>query len=145
MAMFDALFEFSDGQTLRTTSLSDNVLNFGAADLEMGAGEPIWLCVKCGTAFDSAGTTTKISLYRHTSATVSSGTVIWETPALTYALFTAGAWIIRMPLPYNVDEDAFIGLYYTVAGTYTVGTIDAWLQVGPPSTSFDTQVSVSNI
>ena len=146
MAIFDVFGEFSDGQDLTTTSLSDNVLNFGAADLEMGAGEPLWLCVKIGpTQFDSAGGTTTIALYRHTTATVNSGTVIWQTPALSYTLFTAGAWIIRMPLPYNVDEDAFIGLYYTIATTFTTGSIDAWLNVGPPATSFDTQVSASNI
>jgi len=143
MAMFDALFEFSDGQDVTTTSLSDHVLNFGAADLEMGAGEPIWLCVKVGTAMADA--TLAISLYRHTSETVNNGTAIWTTETFADGTLTAGRWVLRMPLPYNVDEDAYIGLYYTCTTTFTTGTLDAWLQIGPPSTSFDTQVSVSNI
>ncbi len=145
MALFDVLHEFSNGQTLTTTSLSDNVLNFGQADLEMGAGEPIWLNVRMVSDFHSAGTTLIVSLYRHTSATVSSGTVIWATPAINFASLTAGDWVIRMPLPYNVDEDKFIGLYYTIAGTCsTKSVIDAWLDHGPQS-SYDTQVSVSNV
>jgi hypothetical protein len=144
--MFDAAFEFGDGQVITTTSLSDNVLNWGAADLEMGAGEPIWLCAKVGAALTGGGTDLTISLYRHTTATVNSGTVLWTGPTIAAASLTAGAWLVRMPLPYNCDEDAFMGLYYTITGTFTgSGTIDAWLQVGPPSTSFDTQVSVSNI
>jgi hypothetical protein len=153
MALFDAMFEMSDDQDIgansaSSTEASTNVICFSQADLEMGAGEPLWVNVKMGTeALLSTGAATlTVALCRDTDGTIdSSSTVIWQTPAIAKASLTAGAWIIRMPLPYNVDEDAYIGLLYTVgAHASTAGTVDAWLDHGPQS-SFDTQVSASNI
>lgn len=153
MAIFDAMLEFSDDQdiganTASSTEASTNVLNFTQADLEMGAGEPIWLNVRMGTEalLSSGSATLTVALCRDTDATIdSSSTVIYQTPAIAKASLTAGAWIIRMPLPYNVDEDAYIGLLYTVGtATTSAGKVDAWLDHGPQS-SYDTQVSASNI
>lgn len=151
MAIFDAMFEFDDGldltsQTAAETEASTNVLDWGASDLEMGAGEPLWLNVRVDAAFaSSAAATLTVALMRETDSDVQNGTEIWLTPALALSSLTAGAWIMRMPLPYNVDEDAFLGLLYTT-GSYAMsaGTVDAWIDHGPQS-SYDTQVGVSNI
>lgn len=148
MAILDAMFEFSDGQALTATAAATNILDWTQADLEMGAGEPLWLNIRVGTALDSAGeaATLTVSLRYDTVAPIDgSSTVIYQTAALTEASLTAGRWILRMPLPYNVDEERILGLYYTV-GTenFTSGTIDAWLDSGPQS-SYDTQVASSNI
>ena len=128
---------------------STNIVDWTAANLEMGAGEPVWLNVKVGTeAYDSAeGTATLVvALCYDTVAPIdSSSTVIYQTAAIPEASLTAGAWILRMPLPYNVDEERIMGLLYTVGGTTsTTGKVDAWLDNGAQS-SFDTQVSASNI
>jgi hypothetical protein len=153
MAIFDAMFDLSatsGGQNLAQsagTYASTNVINFTQADLEMGAGEPIWLNIKVRTAFASTGSATvTTALCRDTDGTIdSSSTVIYQTPATGVANLTTGAWIMRMPLPYNVDEDAYVGLLYTIGtATTSTGTVDAWLDHGPQS-SFDTQVSASNI
>jgi hypothetical protein len=153
MAIFDAMLEFSDDQDIgansaSSTEASTNVLNFTQADLEMGAGEPLWLNVKMGTeALLSTGAATlTVALCRDTDGTIDgSSTVIYQTPAIAKASLTAGAWILRMPLPYNVDEDAYIGLLYTVGShPSTAGTVDAFIDHGPQS-SYDTQVSASNI
>ena len=153
MAIFDAMFELSDEQDIgansaSSTEASTNVINFTQADLEMGAGEPLWLNVKMGTEalLSSAACTLTVALCRDTDATIdSTSSVIYQTGAIGKATLVAGAWILRMPLPYNVDEDAYVGLLYTIGTTAsTAGTVDAWIDHGPQS-SFDTQVSDSNI
>ena len=155
MALFDAMFELCDDMDIsRTagTTASTNIIDFTQADLEMGAGQPIWLNVRIGTEpFASAELdgTLEVALCHDTVAPIdSSSTVIWTTPTGTpipEAGLTAGAWIIRMPLPYNVDDGKIVGLLFTIGTrTSTTGTVDAWLDNGPQS-SFDTQVSASNI
>ncbi len=153
MAIFDAMFELSDDQdigalTATEVAASSNVVNWSASDLEMGAGEPLWLNIRMGTEalLSSGSATLTVALKRETDGTIDTdSTTVWTTPVLAIAGLTAGAWIMRMPLPYNIDEDAFMGLLYTV-GTATVsaGKVDAWIDHGPQS-SFDTQVSASNI
>jgi hypothetical protein len=145
MALFDAMFEFSDDQVITDTSAaSTNVLDLVTENLEMGAGNPYWLNIRIGTAF-AGGTSITFELSYDTTLPIdASSTVIWQTPAIATASLTAGAWIMRMPLPYNIDEEQYVGLFYTVAGTMTAGTINAWLDNGPQS-SYDVQVSTSNI
>ena len=152
MALFDAMFELSDDQDVSQsagTVASTDIIDFTQADLEMGAGQPYWLNVRVGTepiASAELGATLAVALVHDTVAPVdSSSTVIWTTPAIAEAGLTAGEWIIRMPLPYNVDDGRIVGLLYTIGtNTTTTGTVDAWLDNGPQS-SFDTQVSESNI
>ncbi len=144
MALFDAMFEFSDDQAITGDTASTNILDWTLSNLEMGAGEPLWLNVRVGTVF-SGGTSLVVSLRHDTVAPIdASSIVIWQTPAIVQADLTAGAWIMRMPLPYNVDEDRILGLFYDDTGAFSGGTINAWLDHGPQS-SYDTQVSTSNI
>jgi hypothetical protein len=149
MAIFDAMFELSDNQTVTTTTASTDILDLVVEDIELGAGEPLYLNVRVGTtAFstggDNDGTLTVALVYDTAAPVDGSSTVIYQTAALAEANLTAGAWIIRMALPVNVDEESIVGLYYTTANTLTAGTIDAWIDHGPQS-SYDTQVSTSNI
>jgi len=155
MAIFDAIFEFSDAQDISQavgSVASTNVLNWGDADIEMGAGTPIWLNVQIEEAFaevegaTNGSSTLTVALVHELDGTIDgSSVVIYQTAALAETALTAGAWVIRMPLPYNVDEQQYLGLYYTIGGaTSAVGTVNAWLDHGPQS-SFNTQVATSNI
>ena len=149
MAIFDAMFELSDNQTITTAAASTNILDMVYENLEMGAGTPLWLNVKVGaTAFttggDNDGTLTVALVYDTVAPVDGSSTVIYQTAALAEANLTAGAWILRMPLPYNFDEESIVGLYYTTANTITAGTVDAWIDNGSQS-SYDTQVTTSKI
>ena len=115
----------------------------------MGAGEPVYLNVRIGTvAFDSSaddGTLT-VALVTDDTAVDGSSTVIYQTVAHLEAAMVPGAWLLRMALPVNVDQERFIGILYTVAGSgdFTAGKIDTWIDHGPQS-SYDTQVTTSNI
>lgn len=145
MALFDVMFEFSDAQILTDSSAAaTNVLDMQAADREMGAGTPIWLNVRVEQVF-AGGTSVVTALVNESDATIDgSSIVIWQTPAVVTADLVAGHWIMRMPLPVNFDELRYLGIYYTLVGTFTTGTINAWLDHGPQS-SYDTQVTTSNI
>ena len=156
MALFDAMFELCDDMDIsRTagTTASTNIIDFTQADLEMGAGQPYWLNVRIGTeAFaevegSTTGSSTLVTAlcYDTVAPIDSSSTVIYQTAALAESVLTAGDWVLRMPLPNNIDEEKIVGLLFTIAGaTSAKGTVDAWLDNGPQS-SFDTQVSASNI
>ena len=145
MAIFDAMFEFSDAQAITADAASDNILDWTQADLEMGAGEPLWLNVRVGPDDFAGGTSLIVSLRHDSVAPIdASSVVIYQTMAVAQENLTAGAWIIRMPLPYNVDEGRILGLWYDDTGTFSAGAIDAWLDHGPQS-SHNTQVTTSNI
>ena len=153
MAIFDAMFQFSGnttaaGQALTATAASEDILDWTDSDLEMGAGEPLWLNVRVGVELDSSadGATLTIALCHDSVAPIDgSSIVIFQTAAIAEASCTAGASLLRMPLPVNVDEGQILGLYYTVAGeNFTSGSIYAWIDHGSQS-SYDTQVSESNI
>lgn len=157
MAIFDAKLEFSDDQDVatNTTTGSTNIFNFAVADLEMGAGEPLWLNVKVGTeaiaatSGSTAGACTLIvDLVNESNAdlTIDSNSIVaFRSKTFTEAELTKGAWLIRIPLPYNIDDNKYMGILYTIGGdTAADGKIDAWIDHGPQS-SFDTQVSASNI
>ena len=152
MALFDAMFELDDALDLSTHTATEvesstNVIDWVNTDLEMGAGSPFWLNVRVGTAFGSSGSATlQVELMRETDTTIdASSNRIWATGLVPLTALTAGEYIIRMPLPYNVDEDRYTGLLYTIGtAAMTAGTVDAWVDNGP-SSSYDVQVSASNI
>ncbi len=63
MAIFDAMFEFMDdaeltgsGTTLYLPISTWKELDWVTEDLEMGAGEPIWLNIRVGTTAYDTGT-----------------------------------------------------------------------------------------
>ncbi len=151
MALYDVMFDLSDAQDISQaagTVASTDIIDFVDSDLEIGQGEPLWLNIRIKTAFASAelDCTLAVALCYDTVAPVdSSSTVIYSTPAIAEASLTAGAWVLRMPLPVNVDEEKIVGLLYTIGTrTSTTGTVNAWLDHGAQS-SYDTQVSASNI
>lgn len=145
MAIFDAMFEFSDNQAITGDAASTNILDWTQADLEMGTGEPVYLNVRVGDTDFAGGTSLVVSLRHDSVAPIdASSIVIYQTPAIVQASLTAGEWIMRMALPANVDEGRILGMFYDDTGTFTAGTIDAWLDHGPQS-SYDVQVAESNI
>ena len=161
MAIFDAVAEFSDNQSLISTNsvaatAAENVLCFSdtaseLSGLELGSGEPLWLNVRVGATgvidgtTDSACTMT-IALVNDSAVPIdASSRVMVQTRAFAQSEMTAGAWLLRVPLPADIDGQPYGGLLYTsAAAACTAGTIDAWVDHGSQS-SFDTQVSASNI
>lgn len=151
MAIFDAMFEFSDAQTVAIAQgsvASTNILDFQDDDLNMGAGTPLYLNVAMEAALDSSGgaATLVIAVCNDSVAPIDgSSIVLYQTKAFTEAEAVAGAKLIRMALPVNCDDGRILGIYYTIGGeTATAGTVNAWIDNGPQS-DYTAQVSVSNI
>jgi len=150
MAIFDALFEFLDNQTFTTSdgttlAATCKTLDFVNSGLEMGAGEPIWLNIKVGTTAITGGTSVDFRLLSDTTAggQDSGSKIVMSSGARVVADLTVGAWVLRAPLPYDVDRARYLGVVMVAVGTCT-GKVDAWLDHGPQS-SYDTQVTTSNI
>ncbi len=152
MAIFDAMFEFMDDAQLIGTSTTDYVpttckeLNFVTEGLEMGAGQPMYLNIKVGTTAYGGGTSVNFFLAADnaTASHDSDSNIVLQSGIRPIADLTAGAWVLRAALPVNVDAEQFLVVGATFDGTVSAGTIDAWIDSGPQS-SFDTQVSASNI
>ena len=165
MAIFDAMFEFSDEQDISMAQgsvASTNVIDLQNNDLGMGAGEPVYLNVQIGleavaqvNGATNGSCTLVVALCSDEDATIDgSSKVIYQTMAHTEPNLTAGEYVIQMPLPVQIDKDLvndggndgrYIGLYYTIGGaTSAVGTVNAWLDHGPQS-DFNNQVAESNI
>lgn len=142
MAIFDALFEFSDDQAIVADAQSTDILDWGdgLTGLEMGAGTPIYLNVQVGTAF-AGGTSLQTTLYSHTAPTsIQSGTILWQGQVEVQATLIAGYYIARIALPVNADVNRYMGVYYDDTGNFSGGTVNAWLDHGPQS-SHNTQVA----
>ncbi len=153
MAIFDAMFEFMDdaeltgsGTTLYLPISTWKELNWVTEDLEMGAGEPVYLNIRVGTTAYDQGTSVNFFLCADnaTSAHDSDSNIVMQSGIRPTASLTAGAWILRAALPVDVDAEQFLVIGATFDGNCSNGTVDAWLDHGPQS-SYDTQVSTSNI
>jgi len=156
MAIFDAMFEFSDAQPVvgaeDAVYTSTNIIDMQAAGREMGAGEPVYLNVKVDTAVaevedsTTGACTLTVALRGDTEAPIDTNSiVVIQTKAFAEAELVDGAWLLRVALPVDYDANQYIGMTYVVAGAASaVGKVNAWLDHGPQS-SYDTQVAVSNI
>lgn len=149
MSIMDILCEFSDNQSLASLDgssvVSTDVVDLGAADLNIGDGTPVFLNVKIGTAC-AGGTSVQFRLYGHTTTTVNSGTALWDSGAITVGTLVAGYEVASVSLPLRVDDAGrYIGMYYTAVGTMSAGTVDAWLSLTPGGPAVSTQVRSSNI
>ena len=155
MAIFDAMFEFLDDESMIGTSgtiysgTTYRTIDWGAADLEMGAGEPVWLNVRVGTtayAPTTSGDTVDVKLFADTAADGhdANSTVMLTSGPKECSTLVAGAWVLRVPLPYDIDDARYLGIGATFSAATTAGTLNAWLDHGPQS-SYDTQVATSNI
>lgn len=132
MAYIDAELEFSDGQAVTATAISENVVDLGATPTlrDIGAGEPMWLVVNVGTAFTAAGAATlTITLESDSTADLAtSATTHWTSATIPKASLTANTNIVKQPLPSEVTYERYLGLRYTVAtGPMTAGTLDAFI------------------
>lgn len=152
MALFDSMFELFDDATLVASTGTDYVggtvktIDWGASDLELGAGTPVWLNIRVGTTAYSGGTNATFNLYADTAAAGhdANSDVVLSSGKRAISSLTAGAWIFRCPLPVDFDTKRYMSLGIVCDGATTAGTIDAWLDHGPQS-SYDTQVASSNI
>lgn len=132
MAILDATLVFSDAQAETTQAAhdSDNIVDCGLANANLGAGTPKWLVVSVNTAFTtSASGTLTVALQDCATVGGSYATVIaGETHAVT--ALVKGFKILCVPLP--AEHARFLKLVYTIGtGAMTAGAIDAYITTDP--------------
>jgi hypothetical protein len=123
------------GQGITATAISDNVLDrsggLTAPTLEDEGLFPSesWLVVQALTAAaggDAAKTLT-ITLESDTTANLATAPVVhFATAAITGSAITAGATLVRTPLP-SADYKKFIGIRYTVSAGFTSFAVTAYI------------------
>jgi hypothetical protein len=124
----DKLTELSDSQAVTTTALSTNIADFGDPNIgDRGASDHMELVVQVDTAATASGAATVvIELWTHTTAVVTSGTMLARTNAIGKAALTVGAQPWRIQLPRGCKQ--FVGLNFTVAtGPLTAGAFSAFI------------------
>lgn len=155
--MHENLGIFSDAQAIAAPAYSTNFIDLGVTKPQIGVGQHApWLCIKTNTAPTQAADTLSIELRMSATndATNLNGTINYvmmplcgaagaEVLASDARLATAGAWIFRGQLPYEVNL-RYIQLYYNNTTSNGTFTIDAWLEDGPPS-DFGNQVLTSPV
>jgi hypothetical protein len=122
----DSQLEFSDAQAITASAASDNLVDLGATQVDLGVGEPLYLVVNVTTAFTDAGSdsTVLVEIEQDTTAAFSSATAV-QTVGTFAALSAVGDKKIARLAPLAITEQ-FIRLQYTVAnGNLTTGALDA--------------------
>jgi hypothetical protein len=129
---FSNLGVFSDNQSLVASAASTNTIDMATTRQQIGAGVPIYICIRVGAAFTVA-TSYAFDLQTDSTAAFGSAATFPLRAAIAIASLTAGAWVYRAPFPYEATE-RHVRLYYTEAGsTESTGTVDAWLSLKPPT------------
>lgn len=124
------------GQNVSTgTQNSTNVLDLrqaatpATADEGINGFEELWLVVQVLVAFTTAAAGTLTVTLVSDSATSLAATPVTHATlgaaALVSATLVAGYSIFRGPLP-SGDFQRYLGLIYTVASTFTAGTVTAF-------------------
>lgn len=148
MAIMDAKLVFSDCQTIcftaaaQTQTISTNIVDLGAEDLDIGAGTPLYLNIRIGPTIDVPGRPVTGDLtFKLKTATGSAfnntGTLIER--RLLASQITAGKWIMRLPIPQETNR--YLRLMYVKGATgtgYTSLTVSGWLSPAVPETNVGT-------
>lgn len=127
----------SDGtrsaQAITATAISTNVLDragnltlFPTTEDVGITGFDMWLQVVVIQAFNTL-TSLTITLESATDSGLTTGAVVHYTASVALAALTAGATVVRVPMP-SGDYKRYVGLRYTVVGSNpTLGSLIAFI------------------
>ena len=147
MTIMDYRCQLADGKTLvgaKSATFTDFTVDLGAADPNVGRGEPIYVHVKIGTAVTSAsaaaGTLALVLQHSHSNSAASMVNLmnlnLAGASSMTQNLLTANKLIYSGALPPVCRR--YVRLKGTIGVTpITAGTLDAWLDIGPLPTDME--------
>jgi hypothetical protein len=120
---------FSDAQDITGDAVSDNVVDTGVADANMGAGTPKMLDVRVDANDFDGGTSLIVNL--QDSADDSSFATILSSGSHLQAALVAGFIIWQVPIPST--HRRYLLLQYDDTGAFTTGAINAHIVLQAPS------------
>jgi hypothetical protein len=123
--IIDAETEFSDAQALTTTEVGDNVMDLINTYGDIGVGEEIIVEFSVPVAL-TGGTSVTFEIVNDDNASLSSPAVIATSEAILSATLVAG-YKQRLTIPAGATQQRYLGVQYTIAGTYSAGSIDAYV------------------
>lgn len=138
MGAFTNLGNLSDGQEITEAVASTNDIDLATIRQQIGAGVPIYLCIKTNTAPTNSGDSLSIEIQNDSTRNFTTprvwmalgGSAGVELTVTDARLATAGAWIYRCPLPYECSE-RYLRLYYNNTTSNGTITLDAYLDLKP--------------
>lgn len=129
--ILDDLLEFSDAQAVTATAISTDQTDRGAQAtldnpaVDLGTGEDVYFVLSVGQTFTGL-TSLQADFVSDTNANLTTAPVVHvSTGAIPVASLVAG-YIYAVKLPAG-SYKRFLGVKYTVVGTGTAGTVDAFL------------------
>jgi len=105
-----------------TPVISENVIDLGAASLDIGAGTPIYLNVIITTLSTSESNTLTVEL--RDGATDAAADAL-----LLFAAFIPHTTGLKIKCPLPNDVARYVSMYMTASATLTAGTISAFLSL----------------
>lgn len=154
MGAFPNIGVFSASQAITAAAASTNYIDLAVARSGIGVGTPVFLCIRTAVAPTQAADTLSIEVQQDDNSSFSSPETVFmplvgaagaEVLASVAKLATAGKWIFRAPLPYEITE-RYLRLYYNNTTSNGTFTIDAFLSLGPETDiGANAQVWESNV
>ena len=159
MGMYSNLGVFSDAQDIAAAGASTNTIDLKQTYPKIGVGQHApYLCVRLADPSTTEADSMSIELQCDADDGAGEPAGVWGTVVMMFCcaatgaeitgtdarLSTAGAWIFRGQLPYDIAA-RHIRLYYNNTASTEIITIDAWLSDGPNSTFRGSQVLTSPV
>jgi len=151
MSIMDIKLELADNQAMSASNTQlamTNVLDLGnlaAKNLAIGPGTPLYLNIRIVRALTGEHTTGDTSCtfkLQGGASSVASGSFTGQVFKHPIELLTAGFWVARAPLDYNVSSQRYLRLVFTkkanTAYALTAGSVDAWISAATPETNVGT-------
>lgn len=124
--IYDRILVLSTAQAVTTTAYSEDEINLGAGDLDIGEGTVLVLHVLLSVAFATSANTLTIQLV---DGAATAPTTVRETllPATATSALLSPAQLIRQSLPLDVDQ--YFRLYYVASAALSDGVLNAFVSL----------------
>lgn len=131
----DALLLLASAQAVTATAVSQNTIDLGSLPRDIGAGEPLYLCITVDETVTAAGSATVLfGAVVSDNTDLSSGDTLAATGQIPKADLVAGRKPIFLPIPNNnlsanPKGKRYFGANFTVgtgpltAGKFTVNVV----------------------
>jgi len=129
MTIMDKQATFSSAQLLTTTAFSTNTYDLSVAR-DIGVGlDDLELFIIVPVAL-TGGTSVRFDVVTSANADLSSPTIVLSSPVIVAATLVAGYSLLRIKWPVLsaiADMKRYIGIQYTIVGTFSAGSVTAGL------------------
>lgn len=128
---YDLIFSDAQAQTSVASHNSTNTVDFQTANVNIGAGTPLYFVFRVNTAFAcTLGSGTFSLSLQHSSDGTTWNILAGSALALGYALFTAGkVWSFSLP---TVHERYLKVVYVIATAVLTGGKWDSYIALSQP-------------